>query len=68
VIKDKELQRVSFIPGWINELAAPRLLTRREAEFQEVVDYMDRWCKELGTDLSVQGDEVVVCPQQGSIA
>ena len=68
VIKDKELQRVSFIPGWINELAAPRLLSHREAEFQEVVDYMDRWCKELGTDLSVQGDEVVVCPQQGSIA
>ena len=65
VIQGKAITKVSFIPGWINDLAEPRLLTHGEPEFQEVVEYMDRWCKELGTQLTVQGDEVVVCPQAG---
>ncbi len=60
VINDKKIERVSFLPGWINELAEPRLLQHAEPEFQEVVDYMNGWCKELGTDLTVEGDEVVV--------
>jgi len=68
VIESKAIAKVSFVPGWINELAEPRLLAHGEPEFQEVVEYMDRWCQELGTHLSVQGDEVVVCPPEGSIA
>jgi poly-gamma-glutamate synthesis protein (capsule biosynthesis protein) len=63
VIKDKKIAKVSFVPGWINEVAEPRLLTHGEPEFREVVDYMDRWCQELGTKLVVENDEVVVCPQ-----
>jgi hypothetical protein len=65
VIQGKTISKVSFVPGWINDLAEPRLLSQGEPEFQEVVEYMDRWCKELGTQLTVQGDEVVVCPQPG---
>jgi poly-gamma-glutamate synthesis protein (capsule biosynthesis protein) len=64
VIQDKQIAKVSFVPGWINDVAEPRLLSHREPEFQEVTDYMDRWCKELGTSLVVEGDEVVVCPQR----
>ena len=62
VIRDKTVAKVSFVPGWINELAEPRLLAHGEREFQEVVDYMNGWCKELGTHLGVEGDEVVVIP------
>lgn len=65
VIKDKEIEKISFLPGWINDLAEPRLLTHSEPEFQEVVDYVDRWCRELGTHLTIDGDEVVVYPEKG---
>jgi poly-gamma-glutamate capsule biosynthesis protein CapA/YwtB (metallophosphatase superfamily) len=63
VIQNKKIANVSFVPGWINELAEPRLLSRREPEFQEVTDYVDRWSKELGTQLTVHGDEVAVWTQ-----
>jgi poly-gamma-glutamate capsule biosynthesis protein CapA/YwtB (metallophosphatase superfamily) len=61
-IQNKKITKVSFVPGWINDLAEPRLLSHHEPEFQEVTDYIDRWSAELGTRLTVQGDEVVVCP------
>lgn len=62
-IQDRKIQRISFFPGWINEMVEPRFLTHKEPEFQEVVGYVDRWCQELGTGLTVEGDEVVVYPQ-----
>jgi hypothetical protein len=61
-IQNKKIAKVSFVPGWINDLAEPRLLSHGEPEFQEVTDYVDQWCRELGTQLTVQGDEVVVFP------
>jgi poly-gamma-glutamate synthesis protein (capsule biosynthesis protein) len=62
VIQNKEIAKVSFVPGWINDLAEPRLLNHSEPEFQEVTDYVTRWCRDLGTQLTIQGDEVVVYP------
>ncbi|MBI2989113.1 MAG: CapA family protein [Deltaproteobacteria bacterium] len=63
LIKGKSLSRVSFVPVWINERSEPRFVTRGEPEFQQVVDYAKKWSKELGTELTVSGDEVVVWPQ-----
>ncbi|MBI4332828.1 MAG: CapA family protein [Chloroflexi bacterium] len=51
---------VSFVPVWINQRAEPEILSRSDARFKEVVGYIDRWSKELGTSLSVEGDEVVL--------
>jgi poly-gamma-glutamate capsule biosynthesis protein CapA/YwtB (metallophosphatase superfamily) len=62
VIEDKSIVKVSFAPGWINDLAEPRLLKSTEPEFKEVTDYMNKWCQELGTRLSIEGDDVVVFP------
>jgi poly-gamma-glutamate capsule biosynthesis protein CapA/YwtB (metallophosphatase superfamily) len=60
VIWNKAIERVSFFPVWINHNAEPRFLSPDEPGFQQVVDYMARWCGELGTKLSISGDEVVV--------
>ena len=63
-IRHKKIRRISFCPGLINDLAEPRLLSQGEPEFQDVVAYMQKWCKELGTELEVEGDEVVVLPHE----
>jgi len=60
------IERISFLPGWINDRAEPRFLTRNEPEFEEVVEYTNKWCRDLGTALTIEGDEVVVCPQAGA--
>ncbi|MBI2989115.1 MAG: hypothetical protein HYY45_20325 [Deltaproteobacteria bacterium] len=60
--RHKKIRRISFCPGLINDLAEPRLLSQGEPEFQDVVAYMQKWCKELGTE--VEGDGVVVLPHE----
>ncbi len=64
VIKGKAISKVSFYPGWVNDRAEPRLLSRDDSKFGEVLGYIERWCRPLGTRLTVDGDEVVVYPQQ----
>jgi poly-gamma-glutamate synthesis protein (capsule biosynthesis protein) len=60
VIKNKAIERVSFFPVWINQNAEPHFLSTDEPGFQQVVDYMAKWCEELGTQLRVSGDEVII--------
>jgi hypothetical protein len=60
VVKNKAIERVSFFPVWINQNAEPRFLSPDEPGFQQVVDYMTKWCQELGTQLRVSGDEVII--------
>jgi poly-gamma-glutamate synthesis protein (capsule biosynthesis protein) len=61
VIEDRRIARVSFVPGWIDAVTAqPRLLTAADSEFPDVVEYVTKWCDELGTKLVTEGDEVVV--------
>jgi hypothetical protein len=61
VISNKTIQQLSFYPVWVNQNAEPRFLSPDESGFQEVVDYMAKWCGELGTELRVSGDAVIVC-------
>ncbi|MBI4331131.1 MAG: CapA family protein [Chloroflexi bacterium] len=56
----KGIQEVSFFPGWVNQKAEPQLLPRSDPKFDEVVKYIEGWSRELGTSLTVRGDEVVV--------
>ncbi|MBI4331126.1 MAG: CapA family protein [Chloroflexi bacterium] len=59
-VRNKALQEVSFLPCWINRRSEPEFLPRSDPRFQEVLDYIQPWCEELGTSLEVKGDEVIV--------
>jgi poly-gamma-glutamate synthesis protein (capsule biosynthesis protein) len=62
LISDQRIRRVSLLPAVINEDARPRFLSRRDKEFQEVLDYMEKISKaqKIDTQLDVEGDEVVL--------
>jgi len=64
VIQNKTVHQISFSPVWINENAEPRFLRPDEPGFQQVVDYMARWCSELGTVLRVAENEVIIGQRQ----
>ncbi len=61
-IANKRIQRVAFLPLWINKKAQPELLSRSDPRSDEVYQYMEWVCKEqrLNTKFSREGDEVVV--------
>ncbi|MBI4331121.1 MAG: CapA family protein [Chloroflexi bacterium] len=63
-VRNKTIDRVSFLPAWINQKAEPEIVPATDERFGQVVKYMEPWCKELGTALRVEGDEVVVYPVQ----
>ncbi|MBI4329696.1 MAG: CapA family protein [Chloroflexi bacterium] len=54
------VRRVSFLPVYTNQRAEPEFPSRDDSRFQEVLDYVAPQCRELGTALSVEGDEVIV--------
>ncbi|MBI4191001.1 MAG: CapA family protein [Betaproteobacteria bacterium] len=59
-ISKKGVQRVSLLPVFINNQGQPEILTRKDKKSLEVFDYMNDLCKEFGTKLSFQGDEVLI--------
>ncbi|MBI4333596.1 MAG: CapA family protein [Chloroflexi bacterium] len=54
------VRNVSFLPCYTNQRAEPEILSRKDQRFQEVLQYIEPQCKELGTNLTVKGDEVIV--------
>ncbi|MBI4333322.1 MAG: CapA family protein [Chloroflexi bacterium] len=56
----KGINKVSFLPVTINRRAEPELLSRSDTRFGELLSYIEPWCKELGTTLTVDGEEVVM--------
>ncbi|MBI4331143.1 MAG: CapA family protein [Chloroflexi bacterium] len=60
VATKKGIERVSFLPAWINKQLEPEFLPRSDPRFDEVVSYLQRWSGEVGTTLTVEGEEVVV--------
>ncbi|MBI4333001.1 MAG: CapA family protein [Chloroflexi bacterium] len=60
VIGKEGVRRLSFLPAYTNQRAEPEFLSRNDPRFQEVLRYVEPQCKQLGTSLSVEGDEVVV--------
>lgn len=62
IISDKQIQRVSFLPAYINKYAQPEILKTSDARFEDVVTYMERISKEQKLDVKfvVEDNEVVV--------
>ncbi|MBI4334842.1 MAG: CapA family protein [Chloroflexi bacterium] len=56
----KGVKKVSFLPTWTDQRTVPEFLPRKDERFEEVLRYTERSCKEFGTTLRVEGDEVVV--------
>ena len=62
IISNKQIKRLSFLPAMINEDSQPRFLSRKDKEFQVVLDYMQKVSKaqNIHTQLTVDGDEVII--------
>ncbi len=65
-ISNRQIQRVSFLPVYINKQAQPEVLRPEDALFGEVVTYMQEISRSQGleTCLNVSGGEVVVSTTQ----
>ncbi|MFH1087910.1 MAG: hypothetical protein V1737_04925, partial [Chloroflexota bacterium] len=62
LISGKKIEKVSFLPLWVNKHAQPEVLQRSDKRSSEVFSYMEWCCQSQGLDtkLSLDGDEVVV--------
>lgn len=54
------VERVSFLPAFINGQGQPEPLARADKNHLDVFNYMNAMCKDLGTQLSCEGDEVLI--------
>jgi poly-gamma-glutamate synthesis protein (capsule biosynthesis protein) len=61
-INNKEINRLSFLPAYINNKAEPEILTPENGRFGEVVRCMEEITEDQGlaTRYTVDGDEVIV--------
>jgi len=61
-IADRKLQRVSYVPLWLNKEAAPEPLSDADPRSDEHLRYMQWMCGSQGLDthLSREGNEVVI--------
>jgi poly-gamma-glutamate synthesis protein (capsule biosynthesis protein) len=60
-ISKKGIEKVSFLPVFINPQGQPEILTRQNERSVEVFNYMKNMCEEMGTNLSFErGDEVLI--------
>jgi len=62
VVAGKQVERVSFLPVYINTDSQPQILASSDPRFAEVVQYVEEIGRDQGleTAFSVQGDEVVI--------
>ena len=65
VIEDGEINRVSYIPCFVNKDAEPEIVTGKEPEGQEVFNYIEDISRSEGLPVrfSWEGDEVLIRPQ-----
>jgi poly-gamma-glutamate synthesis protein (capsule biosynthesis protein) len=60
VISKKGVERVSFLPVFINTQAQPEALEQGDSRFQENLDYMEWLSDQVSHSFKVEGNEVVV--------
>ncbi|MBI4330354.1 MAG: CapA family protein [Chloroflexi bacterium] len=62
VVVNNKVQRVAFLPVFINKLGQPEIQRRSDTHFDEVLGYVEKISKDQGLDarFSVDGDEVLV--------
>jgi len=58
----ESLQRVSFLPLWVNTMGQPEPLPADDPRSDKVVQYMEWLCRDqkLDTGFSRDGDEIVL--------
>lgn len=68
VIADGKIERVSYIPIWINKESVPELLSPTDERRREVNKYMRWLCsdQELDAEFAEKGDEVVILTKGGA--
>ena len=62
VISDRRINRISFLPTFINKQSQPQTLSASDARFNQVLAYVEEITRNQGLDtgFTVQGDEVLV--------
>ena len=60
VFSTKGVQRVSFLPAYINSKAQPAVLSRSDPKFEEILDYMEWVSDQHAHRFTRDGDEIVV--------
>ena len=61
-IKDKKIQKVSYIPAYVNPESEPEVVARQDRRAQEVFYYVNKISQnqDLKVTFSWDGDEVLV--------
>ncbi|MDI7258756.1 MAG: CapA family protein [Thermodesulfobacteriota bacterium] len=60
LLSKKGVERVSFLPTFINNRAQPESLNRKDERFQEILDHVEWVSDQFPHRFKVEGDEVVV--------
>ena len=60
VLSKKGVEKVSFLPTYVNKLAQPEALNREEPRFREVLEYAEWVSDQFPHSFKVEGNEVVV--------
>lgn len=62
LISGKKIEKVSFLPAFVNSQNQPEMLATTDPRFKEVADYVESISRDqkLDVKLSIEGDEVVV--------
>ncbi len=60
VVSKNGVERVSFLPTFINSHFQPEVLNQDDDRFQEVLDYMEWLSDQFPHTFKVEGNEIVV--------
>jgi hypothetical protein len=63
-VADGAVSRTEFLPAFIGDDSVPRMVTRNDALFDEILAYLKRICRAEGieTRLTPEGDAIVLSP------
>lgn len=60
IFSKRGVERVSFLPAYINKLAQPEVLDSKDQRFEEIVQYMEWVSDQMPHKFRVEGNEIVV--------
>lgn len=60
IISKKGVERVSFLPTFVNTKTQPEVLDRNDDRFKEILDYMEWVSDQFPHKFKAEGDEIVV--------
>ncbi|MBN1848589.1 MAG: CapA family protein [Deltaproteobacteria bacterium] len=62
IMHDKQIQKVAFLPVYLNNQAEPEIQKRNDKRFNEIITYIEDISRreKIATKYSVSGDEVII--------